>query len=56
MEINPTSVKRAFNNSYVILPFELAEGFPLEFSKEISLWFEREEKKKKTVKKKGVRI
>lgn len=45
MEINPTSVKRPFNNSYVILPSELSVGFPPAFSKETSLEFEREGKK-----------
>lgn len=46
MEINSTSVKRPFNNSHVILPSELSVGFPPVFSKEMSLQFEREEKKR----------
>lgn len=44
MEINPTPVKRPFNNSYVILPSELSVGFPPAFLKEMSLQFERKEK------------
>lgn len=56
MEINPTSVKRPFNNSYVILPSELSVGFPPAFSKEMSLQFEREEKEKSRNKKNGIRI
>jgi len=54
MEINPTSVKRPFHNSYVILPSELSAGFPPAFSKEMSLQFEREEKK--TVKKRNKKL